>query len=95
VGTLLGDWGNKLLLDLQFSPSSHLKEITVKSLLFVGYQFSWFSWVGRSTKLRIQRTMKLGKQFGIDILANDVLDMSDLHFLEQLHSVQLTILMTK
>jgi hypothetical protein len=29
---------------------------TVKSLSFVGYQFSWFSWVGSSTKLRIQWT---------------------------------------
>ena len=35
---------------------------TVKSLLFVGYQF------------RIQRTMKLGKQLDIDILANAVLE---------------------
>ena len=41
--------------------------ITVKSLLFVGYQFSWFSWVGWSTKLRIQQTMKHEKQFDIDI----------------------------
>ena len=38
---------------------------TVKSFLFVGYQFSW---VGRSTKLRIPRAMKLGKQFDICIL---------------------------
>jgi len=38
--------------------------ITVKSLLFVGYQFSWVGW---STKLRFQQTMKLGKQFDIDI----------------------------
>ena len=35
---------------------------TVKSLLFVGYQ------------LRIQGTMKLGKQLDIDILANAVLE---------------------
>jgi len=35
----------------------------VKSFVFVGYQFSWFSWVDWSTKLRTQRTMKLGKQF--------------------------------
>ena len=28
----------------------------MKSLSFVGYQFSWFSWVGSSTKLRIQWT---------------------------------------
>jgi hypothetical protein len=40
---------------------------TVKSLLFVWYQFLWFSWVGWHTKLRIQWTMKLGKQFDIDI----------------------------
>jgi hypothetical protein len=39
----------------------------VKSLLFVGCQFSWFSWVGWSSKLRIQWTMKFGKQFDIDI----------------------------
>jgi hypothetical protein len=35
---------------------------TVKPLLFVGYQ------------LRIQGTMKLGKQLDIDILANAVLE---------------------
>jgi hypothetical protein len=46
---------------------------TVKSLLFVGYQFSGFSWVGWSTKLRIHQTMKLGKQFDINILAVAVL----------------------
>ena len=28
----------------------------MKSLSFVWYHFSWFSWVGRSTKLRIQWT---------------------------------------
>ena len=58
--------------------------------LFVGYQFSWFSWVGWSTKIRIQQTMKHGKQLDINILANAVLD-----FLDQLHRVQLTISMTK
>ena len=41
--------------------------VTAKSLLFVGYKFSWFSWVGWSTKLRIQRKMKLVNQFDIDI----------------------------
>ena len=66
---------------------------TVKSLLFVGYQFSWFSWVGWSKILRIQRTMKHGKQFDIDILVNAVLEWPQL--LDQLHRVQLTILMTK
>ena len=50
-------------------------EHTVKSLLFVGYQFSWVGW---STKLRIQRTMKLGKQFDINILANTVLEWPQL-----------------
>ena len=40
--------------------------LTVKSLLFMGYTFSWFLRVGWSVKLRIQRTMKLGKQFDID-----------------------------
>jgi len=45
-----------------------LRNITVKSLLFVEYQFSWFSWVGWSTKLRIQQTMKLGKQFSYAVL---------------------------
>jgi hypothetical protein len=44
---------------------------TVKSLLFVGYQFPWVGW---STKLRIQRTMKLGKQFDIDIYSHVVLE---------------------
>ena len=38
--------------------------------VFVMYQFPWISWVGWSTKLRIQRTMKLGKQVDIDILSN-------------------------
>ena len=38
----------------------------MNSLLFVGYQFSWFWRVGWSTKLRIQRTMKLGNQFDTD-----------------------------
>ena len=49
-----------------------------RSLLFVGYQFSWFSCVSWSTKLRIQQTMKLGKQFDIDILANAVLEWPQL-----------------
>ena len=39
----------------------------VKSFVFVAYKFSRYSGVGLSTKLRTQRTMKLGKQFDIDI----------------------------
>jgi len=41
-----------------------MKYYTVKSLLFVGYQHSWFSWVNWSTKLRIQRTIKTKKHIG-------------------------------
>ena len=48
---------------------------TVKSLLFIGYQFSWVGW---STKLSIQRTIKLGKELDIDILANAVLEWPQL-----------------
>ena len=53
-----------LVLYVCFVDSFLFFDDTVKSLLFVGYQYSW---VGRSTKLRIQQTMKLGKQFDIDI----------------------------
>jgi hypothetical protein len=34
------------------NPSNNVLSSTVKSLLFVGHEFLWFSWVGQSTKLR-------------------------------------------
>ena len=64
----------------------------MKSFLFAGYQFSWFSWVTWSRKLRIQRTMKLGKS--ITLIYSHILCSRDLDFLDQLHKVQLTFLMS-
>jgi hypothetical protein len=47
---LIGDGAKEVIISLTKTFVWGL--YTVKSLLFVGHEFSWFSWVGQSTNLR-------------------------------------------